>query len=154
MISRKWKYIINIGVILLLPLCWYIFQLKDNYFERKESIYKLDLVYVKAELNGIVTKSSMSEVYAGKQLVDLSTNEKFYISIPSINWAYSRKYNILVVEKLDYIYKPANTDSIFIVKPNGKKFFFIAGREIINNMNFYIPSVVLRNFQSKKNSLD
>jgi len=41
--------------------------MKDAYYTEKESIYESDIVYIKYELNGYVTKSKMSEVYAGKK---------------------------------------------------------------------------------------
>jgi len=61
--------------------------------------------------------------------------------MPSVNWAYNNRYATLLrcLEKNDYVYKPANTDSIFIIKPNGEKYFFIASGTINNKLDFQIP---------------
>ncbi len=115
------KYsLVTIVFILVGIIGLYLGNLYDDYFEKKErEEYKTNIVNVYTKLDGYVVEYSMSKVYAGTKLVTLSTGDKFFVSTASSDL-------LDYLDKGDHIYKPANTDSIFVTKPDGKEFFTMA----------------------------
>ncbi|MDR2948025.1 MAG: hypothetical protein LBV71_02335 [Prevotella sp.] len=115
------KYFISTVVFILVGIIGlYLSNLYDDYFEKKErGEYKKNIVDIYIKLDGYVVDYSMSMVFAGTKLATLSTGEKFFIrTVP---------YGLLsCLDEGDYLYKPANTDSIFVTKPDGTRFLFIA----------------------------
>ena len=115
------KYSLSTVVLILAGIMGlYLSNLYDNYFEKKErDEYKTNIVNIYTKLDGYVVDYSMSMVYAGTKLATLSTGEKFFVSTASSDL-------LDYLDKGDHIYKPANTDSIFVTKPNGKRNFTMA----------------------------
>lgn len=115
------KYSLSTAVLILAGIIGlYLSNLYDNYLEKEERFeYKTNIVNVYTKLDGYVVDYSMSMVYAGTKLATLSTGEKFFVSTASSDL-------LDYLNKGDHIYKPANTDSIFVTKPNGEKFFTMA----------------------------
>jgi len=123
------KYTLNIGVILVGALGIYLMLIYRDYCMKKENEeYKMDLVDIHTKLDGYVVDYSWSKANSGTKLVTLSTGDKFFTYVPSTNYAYNRGSNNLFdcLNEGDHLYKPANTDSIFVTKPDGTVFFFIA----------------------------
>lgn len=125
------KYALTIVGLLLFIIAIYLGKLYNEHYEKKEKEeYKTDIVHVNSELKGYVVDYSMSKVYAGTKLANLSSGQKFFVYIPVSNSVYKGKMNNLFygLEEGDFLYKPTNTDSIFVIKPDGNRFLFIAPR--------------------------
>ena len=119
------KYSLHIGAILLGVIGLYLMNLYNDYFKKKEQEeYKKDIIDTHNELNGYIIDYSMSKVYAGTKLATLSTGDKFFVSTTPYDRSGYSLFDCL--RQGDHLYKPSNTDSIFVTKPDGRKFFFMA----------------------------
>lgn len=85
------------------------------------------------EFSGRVTKRGLSKNWGvGTYLFDLSTGKNFTLSQNTINYKYKKNYqalrNSLFVN--DSIYKPKNSDTVYVYKEKDTQFYYILGRKI------------------------
>jgi len=119
------KYLLTIGAILLGIIGVYLMNIYDEYYEKKEKKeFRKNIIDIHDKLNGYVVDYFWSKVYSGTKLATLSSGEKFFVSTTP----YDKKGYALLdcLDIGDHLYKPRDTDSIFVTKPDGSKFFFMA----------------------------
>lgn len=99
--------------------------------ERENIEYATTIQHVRKELKGRVVKYEKSRFINLRYIIDLSTSEKLKIYETPINHAYKddRKFFISFLQKGDSIFKPANSDSIFVFRDN-RKYLWVFGDRI------------------------
>lgn len=119
-------------------LIYSMFQI-DNYLTKRENEeYKFNISdKIDKDISGYLVKYSWSDVYSGIKLATLSSGDKFFVTSRSLNYAYEEScYDLFdCLKRGDYISKPANTDSIFVIKRNGRKYFYLAKQSINVELN-------------------
>jgi hypothetical protein len=100
-------------------------------FIQINNIYKKNEIYTKIEFakeySGIVTSA---EPYQSICYIEIDTGVKIMLYF-SINYKYKPIYLNRFIQQGDSIYKPKESDSIYIYR-SGEKFYFISG-ELIGN---------------------
>lgn len=122
-----------VGLILIcIPIVFwkYIIEYRENDKQKLILEYPL-LINVKKEIRGKIATIRISNYYSGTSLYYLSNEEKFRLSGLTINYDYNKLNNDLMnmLSVGDSIYKPANSDSIYVYRKD-KKFYFILGKKI------------------------
>lgn len=115
----------SIGIIVL--LCLYFFINKKSTQEGIE-FPKIE-TYLDKEVRGVVTKYSINWNTRGSMLVTLSSNTKLSIYGSTYNFQYREPNLMALITVGDSIFKPANSDSIYLYK-NGVKLYFIWNKQI------------------------
>lgn len=75
----------------------------------------------------------MSSYWKGTRIFELSNGEKLSTSSSTRNYEYGNGELMFFLQVGDSIYKPVNTDSIFIYREN-KTYYFRLGADINTNL--------------------
>jgi hypothetical protein len=94
---------------------------EDAQFPKIENISK--------EYKGRLVKTGISNAYVGRTLLYFSNGQKAAITDNTFNYAVSTVNLMSFVQAGDSIYKPVNTDSIFIYR-GSKTYYFRLGMSI------------------------
>ena len=105
----------------------------NNLKEESRNSVEYQFIETKDEISGkiIFTRPSRIRSYSSICLV----NETLRIQLPwAENWAYAHKHLFQFLQQNDSIYKPENSDTLFIFRDNRKYYFILKKR--INYMTF------------------
>jgi hypothetical protein len=104
---------------------------KDEMKTKREKELKEypDIENVFTEYKGIVINSHLSKGMVGAKSITLNNGQKFLVSSDTWNRKYKKGAMMEFIQIGDSIYKPANSDSIFIYRGN-KTYYFLLGRSI------------------------
>lgn len=108
-----------IAILIFVLMLWFLFKFQSVYFEDYfDSNFEVSY-------NGDVKdiKRNRGFVY-----VELDNGEKYNIS-DSYNYSYKTRSLYSFLDIGDFVNKPKDTDSIFIVK-GGREYFFLLGKNI------------------------
>lgn len=115
----------SIGIIVL--LCLYFFINKKSAQEGQE-YPDIGSLYTN-EIKGSVKKYSIGWKYKGTKQITLSSNMNFLLYGSTYNFQYGEPNLMALITVGDSIFKPANSDSIYLYK-NGVKLYFIWNKQI------------------------
>ena len=129
--ANSFKSIWYVLSVLLIPLIFFIG--KQNEKKMEEGRQREDREYTPIdnsprEFKGMIISTKMSAYWKGTQVVHLS-NDKFTTSSSTRNYEYGGGEMASFMHVGDSIYKPANTDSIYIYRGN-KTYYFRLGMDI------------------------
>lgn len=121
-----------LGILVVGIIIFFIIYNNSNIDNKRK---KEDNEYIQIEMSnkeykGRVLSKQRSKGYTGLTLVHLTNNIKFSISGGGRNYMYSNQDLNYFMQIGDSIFKPYNTDSIYIFR-NNKTYYFILGT-IIN----------------------
>ena len=122
--------------LLIIPigLAWLLWTPEESEKQRKERrIYPI-LGDINDTLSGCVLFAKMSNVWNGTFIVMLNNYKGFSIFGTTSNENYRNSIFGYFIQKGDSIYKPANTDSIFVFRGD-KEYYFIFDQDINKESN-------------------
>nr|WP_321453163.1 hypothetical protein [uncultured Carboxylicivirga sp.] len=111
--------------IIALPIGFLIMTIIGTYFQNKEWEEHSEVTY-QTELKGEIKVAKTN----GAVLIEFSNGNKFRLNY-SDNYNYTPSSMSQFIRIGDHVYKPINSDSIFIFR-NSKKYFFLLGQRIGN----------------------
>ena len=127
--SKKWYLLPIIGLIIM---CIPIFFWQDFYEWRDNKKNRLIEEYpsikdINKELKSKVVHKQISPFFSGTYLFHLSNGDKFSLANQERNYQYEKLHSNLMrmLSVGDSIYKPKNTDSIYVFR-NKSRYYFIA----------------------------
>ncbi|RNC63804.1 hypothetical protein [Proteiniphilum sp. X52] len=97
---------------------------------KRESKYNMEyqLISIKDEISGKLTFTRPSRIRSYNSICIV--NETLRIQLPwAENWAYAHKHLVQFLQQNDSIYKPENSDTLFIFR-NNKEYYFILEKRI------------------------
>jgi hypothetical protein len=100
----------------------------DDQREKEDNEY-VQIEKSNNEYKGRILSKKESKGYKGRTLVYLNNNGKFTISGGGRNYLYSNQDLSYFMQIDDSIFKPLNTDSLYIIR-NNRKYYFILGQII------------------------
>lgn len=125
MLKNKFvQWIIFIAIVLLFyTLGDLLAESHENERQKQSEIYK-DLESTNDSIAGIIISLKRSGYWAGSTLICLSGGEKYMGSKVSYNYNNSSKSLLKFIQNGDSIFKPANSDSLYVYR-KGKEYYFI-----------------------------
>jgi len=121
--------VLGILLIGLIFLSHYLIERHMKNSRKREDKEYMDIQKSYLEYKGVISSKKMSDGYAGTVLFELRNGVKFRIYETSINYSIGNIDLTSFMTYGDSIYKPDNTDSIYIYR-KGKEYHFILGRRI------------------------
>ncbi|MDH6356137.1 Zn/Cd-binding protein ZinT [Dysgonomonas sp. PH5-45] len=135
--NSKGNPLINLFVILLFGWIMYLIFTTDSRSQKereKEDAQFPEIENISKEFKGTLVKTGISNAYVGRTLLYFSNGQKAAITDNTFNYAISEVNLMSFVQVEDSIYKPANSDSIFIYRGD-KTYYFRLGQTLNNSVN-------------------
>lgn len=131
--NNKGNVLVNLLVILIFGWIIYLIVTTDSRSQKEQEVEDAQFPKIEnmdKECKGRLAKTGISKAYTGRTLLYFSNGQKAAITDNTFNYTISKVNLMSFVQVGDSIYKPANTDSIFIYRGN-KIYYFRLGK-IIN----------------------
>lgn len=126
--TNKIKYMFS-TLALLIGITWFLWTPSESESQLKEQMIYPRLDDISNSICGSVFSIRQSKTRNGTHIIMLNNNQGFSISGVTSNRNYKSYRLFEFLQTNDSIYKPANTDSIYIWRDN-KKYFFVYGMSI------------------------
>lgn len=123
---RTFLGILVIGIIIFV-MVYNDFSMNNQ--RKKEDDEYIQIEKYKNEYKGRLLSKQISKGYKGLTLMHLTNNAKFSISESTRNYLYSGQDLDYFIQIGDSIFKPANSDSLFIIRKD-RTYYFIIGKII------------------------
>lgn len=114
--------------VALLPFCFIGWKNVKSYNEGEKVNEEYPLLNdCEEEIKGVITVKTSSIHIRGALLFTLSNGYKFALGSPAHNYLYEEPDMVRFIKENDSIYKPANSDSVYVYR-NGTEYYFVLGK--------------------------
>jgi transposase len=132
---EKYKYIILLLMLILGIFLFFVMNNDKNKYQSLKDEFPIINNLNFQKFSGQITKKETHMSMRGVYLVSLSNGQKFSIGGTSLNYLYGVDFDLIkFIAVGDSIFKPSNTDSIFIYR-NTRKYYFVLGKTINQELN-------------------
>lgn len=125
--EKKLNYIVPIFLAAVTLVWMYLDYANTEEQKKMEDILYPEINKLTQSISGTVFYARSSSVWNGALLVSLTNTSTFSVSEPTYNWDYRVVSFDYFIKENDSIYKPINSDSIYVYR-NGKEYYFIYGK--------------------------